>query len=72
MISRFHPDSDPENVTVLSFTDDGWSSTDRWYSFCNSGWGATLNNRLLTYCESGNAFEAALARERSKDPIVEG
>ena len=66
-VLSFHPDSDPGQVTVLRFVDPDWSDDDHWYAFCNRR-AATLNNRLLTYCEEGSAFEAAKAQHRSERP----
>jgi uncharacterized protein YndB with AHSA1/START domain len=38
------------SFTVLRFSHAGWEDDSRWFAFCNSGWGVTLDG-LKRYCE---------------------
>jgi uncharacterized protein YndB with AHSA1/START domain len=40
-----------EGITILDFRHEGWSEDARWYAFCNSAWGVTLDG-LKKYCET--------------------
>jgi len=41
-----------QNATVLRLRVEGWPAEPRWYAFCNSAWGQTLNVRLKDHCEA--------------------
>lgn len=44
-----------QNVTVLTFRNDGWPADSRWCGFCNAAWGETLSVKLKTFCETNTA-----------------
>ena len=43
-----------QDVTVLTFRNDGWPDNSRWRGFCNTAWGETLGVKLKSFCESGS------------------
>lgn len=52
LVNRFYPDADRSGITIVHFEQRGWRPEDRWYAFCNGAWGATLNDKLLPWCEA--------------------
>lgn len=53
--SHAYEADDPEAITILRFEQTGWKSDARWYAFCNTAWGTTLDSDLRELCESSTS-----------------